>query len=69
LGLKLDPTANAARKSDADIASPESTARILVISTREDLTIVRETKALLEADTKTPAQRPAIHLREMTETV
>jgi acetate kinase len=69
LGLKLDPTANAARKSDVDVAFKESPARILVISTREDLTIVRETKALLDSSTGTPTRRPSMHLPEMTETV
>jgi acetate kinase len=47
LGLTLDQQANASRRPDADIASPESVARILVIGTREDLTIVRETRQLL----------------------
>jgi len=69
LGVKLDPTANTKRKSDADVASPDSPGRILVISTREDLTIVRETKALLDSDTGTPTRQPSTHLREMTETV
>jgi acetate kinase len=44
LGLELDTTANARCKPDADIASRTSPGRILVISTREDLTIVRETR-------------------------
>jgi acetate kinase len=47
LGLELDGTANTHCKPDADIASPTSHARILVISTREDLTIVRETRRLI----------------------
>jgi acetate kinase len=47
LGLEIDRTANETCKPDADIAMPASTARILVIATREDLTIMRETRRLV----------------------
>jgi acetate kinase len=47
LGLELDTTTNAHCKPDADIARHGSPGRILVISTREDLTIVRETRRLI----------------------
>jgi acetate kinase len=47
LGLALDRTANEGCQPDADIALPASTGRILVIATREDVTIVRETRRLL----------------------
>jgi acetate kinase len=47
LGLELDQAANETCKPDADIAKPASTARILVIATREDLTIMRETRRLV----------------------
>jgi acetate kinase len=47
LGLELDRAANETCKPDADIAKPDSTARILVIVTREDLTIMRETRRLV----------------------
>jgi acetate kinase len=47
LGLELDRMANETCKPDADIATPASTARILVIATREDLTIMRETRRLV----------------------
>jgi len=47
LGLELDRTANQTCKPDADVAMPESAARILVIATREDLTIMRETRQLV----------------------
>jgi len=47
LGLELDATANGRCKPDADIARHGSPGRILVISTREDLTIVRETRQLI----------------------
>lgn len=42
LGLELDAKANAECRPDADVASPGSRVRILVIATREDLMIVRE---------------------------
>ena len=47
LGLALDRTANDGCQPDADVALPASTGRILVIATREDVTIVRETRQLL----------------------
>jgi acetate kinase len=42
LGLELDDHANASCQPDADIARRGSPARILVITTREDLTMLRE---------------------------
>ena len=47
LGLEIDPAANEQCHPDADIATPASTARILVIATREDLTIMREARRLV----------------------
>jgi acetate kinase len=47
LGLVLDRSANETCRPDADIAMAASAARILVIGTREDLTIVRDTRRLL----------------------
>jgi len=47
LGLELDSAANENCHPDADIATAASTARILVIATREDLAIMRETLQLL----------------------
>jgi len=47
LGLSLDRTANDVCQPDADIALSASTGRILVIATREDVTIVRETRRVL----------------------
>ena len=49
LGLELHRTANENCKPDVDIATPGSKARILVITTREDLTIMRETRRLVAA--------------------
>jgi acetate kinase len=47
LGIELDRAANADCRPDADVASPASNTRILVVATREDLTIVREIRRLL----------------------
>jgi acetate kinase len=47
LGLALDRTANDVCQPDADVTLLTSTGRILVIATREDVTIVRETRRLL----------------------
>jgi acetate kinase len=47
LGLELDQRANETCRADADVAVPASAARILVIATREDLAIMRETRRLL----------------------
>jgi acetate kinase len=47
LGLTLDPQANAQARPDTDVADPTSRVRILVIATREDLTIARETVRVL----------------------
>ena len=55
LGIALDEQANAQCKCDADIASTGSPARVLVIATREDLTIVRETRRVLSAAPLTQA--------------
>jgi acetate kinase len=47
LGLELDARANAECRPDADVATAGSRGRILVIATREDLMIVRETVRVL----------------------
>jgi acetate kinase len=49
LGLELDGSANETCQPDADIATSNSAARVLVIGTREDLTIVRESRKLLSS--------------------
>ncbi|MGO9443883.1 MAG: hypothetical protein ACLPXB_03795, partial [Thiobacillaceae bacterium] len=63
LGLELDATANVRCKPDADIANRASAGRILVIATREDLTIVRETRRLirLEAGAQKCPRRQLTH--------
>jgi acetate kinase len=47
LGLTLDPAANAAAEADCDIAARESRVRVLVLHTREDLVVARETRRVL----------------------
>ena len=42
LGLKLDDAANVQRTPDADIATPDSAARVLIIRAQEDWAIARE---------------------------
>jgi acetate kinase len=54
LGLELDRNANETSDPDADIAMPASAARILVIGTREDLTILRDTRKLLSSPINPP---------------
>jgi acetate kinase len=67
LGLELDTTANARCKPDADIASRTSPGRILVISSREDLTILRETRRVIHSDARW--ESPPRELELATETV
>lgn len=47
LGLQLDPERNAACKADADVATPQSSGRILVLHTREEWMIARETERVI----------------------
>lgn len=47
LGLELDRDANAVCQPDADVAGQSSRARILVISAREDVTMLREVVEVL----------------------
>jgi acetate kinase len=49
LGLELDPSANANVHPDADVATSSSRGRILVIGTREDVMIVRETQRIIRS--------------------
>jgi acetate kinase len=52
LGFELDLAANENCHRDTDIATPASSARILVIATRENLTIMRETLRLVGSSIK-----------------
>jgi acetate kinase len=47
LGLHFDAAANLAVQPDNDIATASSPGRILVVHTREDLVVVRETVRLV----------------------
>ncbi|HVS38544.1 MAG TPA: acetate kinase [Gemmataceae bacterium] len=53
LGLQLNAAANAICKPDADVATQASRGRILLIATREELTIVRETVRVLSQERRT----------------
>ena len=46
-GSRLTCAGQCGVPADADVAVPASTGRILVIATREDMTIVRETQRVL----------------------
>jgi len=59
LGLDLDRAADTRCKPDADVSSITSSGRILVISTREDLTIVRESTKFVSSRRKHPESSPA----------
>jgi acetate kinase len=52
LGLELDAQANAACRPDADVARTESRGRILVIATREDVTMLHEVRYVLSNPTR-----------------
>ncbi len=54
LGLRLDAKANAAAGPDTDVAAADSPARILVVHTREDLTVLRETLRLVRPGRPVP---------------
>ena len=47
MGLALDEATNAAAVADVDVATAESRARILILHTREDLMVARETAQVL----------------------
>jgi acetate kinase len=48
LGIHLDPDRNETCRPDADLAHLRSTARILIVHTREDLLIARETRRVTD---------------------
>lgn len=50
LGLKLDSTKNQASPKDADIATPNSTIRVLVVQTQEDWAIAQSSWHLLNRE-------------------
>jgi acetate kinase len=67
LGLKIDRHANENCQPDADISMSSSAARILVISTREDLTIVRQTLQVLSAPKSQPPGAECAQLPQRSE--
>ncbi len=69
LGLELDTTANARCKPDTDVARHDSPGRILIIATREDLTIVRETTRLICSEGATENHIPQRQLTATTDSV
>jgi len=50
LGVNLDAQRNAQCRPDADIATDDSPGRVLVVHTREDLMIARESRRLVEQE-------------------
>lgn len=48
LGLRLDAKVNADHHPDTDIAAPDSSGRIFVIATREDVTMLEEVRQVLK---------------------
>jgi acetate kinase len=57
LGLELDAQANSACRPDSDVAQSNSRRRILVIATREDITMLREVMQVLGSDRPIGAAR------------
>jgi acetate kinase len=50
LGVKLDPQRNASAGPDTDISDPTATTRVLVLHTREDVTIAREVARVVSGE-------------------
>jgi acetate kinase len=48
LGVELDPAQNDAATGDADVATPASRARVLVVESREELVAARAARSVLE---------------------
>ena len=49
MGVKLDPEKNKIRGEEVEISTPDSTVKVFVIPTNEELVIARDTKAIVEA--------------------
>jgi acetate kinase len=47
MGLRLDPERNASLRPDADVARPDSPARIFIIHTQEELMVAREARRVV----------------------
>jgi acetate kinase len=50
LGVAVDEAANADAESDTDISARTSSGKVLVVAAREDLEIVRQTRAVLTGE-------------------
>jgi acetate kinase len=48
MGVKLDPEKNKIRGEEVEISTPDSTVKVFVIPTNEELVIARDTKAIVE---------------------
>lgn len=59
LGLEVDPHANDSALPDVDVARPNSPGRILVIATREDVTMLQEVIQVLGTGSRTDCQSSA----------
>jgi acetate kinase len=59
LGLELDPEANSAGRPDAVVSRASSHGRILIVATREDVTMLREVIRVIgtDANRETPQDR------------
>ena len=49
LGVKIDKTRNAVRGEEAEISTPDSSVKVYVIPTNEELVIARDTLAIVNA--------------------
>lgn len=50
LGLKLDPEKNAQSTADQDVATADSSVRVLVVATREEWSIAQECRRIIQAE-------------------
>ena len=57
MGLRIDPRRNASPKPDADVARPDSPARIFVIHTQEELVVAREARRVMAAQAQSLQSR------------
>ncbi|HUS17807.1 MAG TPA: acetate kinase [Chloroflexia bacterium] len=57
MGVALDGPANAVAQPDADVTAARGRVRVLVIHTREDLMVARETRRVLSGERKTGPQQ------------
>ncbi|AKJ38693.1 acetate kinase AckA [Methanosarcina barkeri CM1] len=58
LGIKIDEEKNKIRGQEIDISTPDSSVRVFVIPTNEELAIARETKEIVETEAKLRSSVP-----------